>query len=147
MAPGRRQLYGFAGMSSPVYISFDNLCRASASAAVKLALSRRLPVVLEGGVGPTSPEKASSVTDSQLVNTVYLDSPSLELYHGRLSKTPGAVALRLRWYGAGEPRRVFVERKTHRDAWAGDETVRDRFAVLPEGAGRRAPDAQRSFRK
>ena len=72
--------------------------------AVKLALSRRLPVVLEGGVGPTSPEKASSVTDSQLVNTVYLDSPSLELYHGRLSKTPGAVALRLRWYGAGEPR-------------------------------------------
>ncbi|KAH8046267.1 D-xylose 1-dehydrogenase [Aureococcus anophagefferens] len=42
--------------------------------------------------------------DSQLVNSVYLDSSTLELYHGRLNKLPGAVALRLRWYGTGEPR-------------------------------------------
>jgi SPX domain protein involved in polyphosphate accumulation len=52
--------------------------------------------------------------DSQLVNSVYLDSPALELYHGRLNKTPGAVALRLRWYGTGEPTLVFVERKKNR---------------------------------
>ena len=70
--------------------------------------------------------------DSQLVNSVYLDSPALELYHGRLNKTPGAVALRLRWYGTGEPTLVFVERKTHRDSWTGDGSVKERFVVTPD---------------
>ena len=37
-------------------------------------------------------------TDSQLVNSVYLDNLSMELYNGRLDKTPGAIALRHRWY-------------------------------------------------
>ena len=66
------------------------------------------------------------------VNSVYLDSPALELYHGRLNKTPGAVALRLRWYGTGEPTLVFVERKTHRDSWTGDGSVKERFVVTPD---------------
>ena len=35
-------------------------------------------------------------TDSQLVNSVYLDNRAMELYHGRLDKTPGAIALRFR---------------------------------------------------
>lgn len=29
---------------------------------------------------------------------VYLDNLSMELYNGRLDKTPGAIALRHRWY-------------------------------------------------
>ena len=33
----------------------------------------------------------------QLVNSVYLDNASAELYHGRLDKKPGALALRIRW--------------------------------------------------
>ena len=41
----------------------------------------------------------------------------MELYHGRLDKKPGAIAVRMRWYGDGEPRTVFVERKTHRESW------------------------------
>jgi SPX domain protein involved in polyphosphate accumulation len=34
--------------------------------------------------------------DAQLVNSVYFDNDSLELYHGRLDKRPGAIALRIR---------------------------------------------------
>lgn len=34
--------------------------------------------------------------DAQLVNSVYFDNDSLELYHGRLDKKPGAIALRIR---------------------------------------------------
>ena len=34
--------------------------------------------------------------DSQLINSVYLDNSSLELYHGRLDKRPNALALRIR---------------------------------------------------
>jgi len=43
--------------------------------------------------------------------------------------TPGAIALRLRWYGAAEPQLVFVERKTHRDKWTGEVSVKERFTV------------------
>lgn len=52
--------------------------------------------------------------DWQLINSVYLDNDSMELYHGRLDKKPEAIALRLRWYGP-VPKVVFVERKTHRE--------------------------------
>lgn len=34
--------------------------------------------------------------DSQLVNSVYFDNSSMELYHGRLDKRPNAIALRIR---------------------------------------------------
>ena len=62
-------------------------------------------------------------------NSVYLDNDQLELYHGRLDKTPGAIALRLRWYGAGDPQLVFCERKTHREKWTGEVSVKERFTV------------------
>lgn len=39
--------------------------------------------------------------DAQLVNSVYFDNDSLELYHGRLDKKPGAIALRVRWVAKG----------------------------------------------
>ena len=161
---------------------------------MKLEIGKHLPVLLCGGKGD------GVMPDSQLVNSVYLDSPALELYHGRLSKTPGAVALRFRWrragrrasrrrrgifefgrrpagpgsrrarrgddaaaargpsrkgrrgepdvsflsgqkgqarrdrrrYGTGEPELVFVERKTHRDSWTGDGSVKERFVVTPD---------------
>lgn len=67
--------------------------------------------------------------DSQLINSVYLDNTSLELYHGRLDKRPNAIAIRLRWYGQGVPRLVFVERKTHRESWKGEESVKERITL------------------
>jgi SPX domain protein involved in polyphosphate accumulation len=68
-------------------------------------------------------------SDSQFTNSVYLDNDQLELYHGRLDKTPGAIALRLRWYGSEDPDTVFVERKTHSEKWAGEMSVKERFMV------------------
>lgn len=103
--------------------------------AVKLAISKHLPVFLQPGMTSSSAGsgfKSHAEKDSQLVNSVYLDSSTLELYHCRLAKSHGAVALRLRWYGTGEPTLVYVERKTHRDGWTGDESVKERFAIPPE---------------
>jgi len=66
--------------------------------------------------------------DSQLINSVYFDNRQMQLYHGRMDKTPGAIALRLRWYGT-EIKSVFVERKTHLDAWTGNVSVKERFVL------------------
>lgn len=35
--------------------------------------------------------------DNQLINSVYLDNSSMELYHGRLDKKPNALAIRIRY--------------------------------------------------
>ncbi|KAK9807603.1 hypothetical protein WJX72_003876 [[Myrmecia] bisecta] len=70
--------------------------------------------------------------DSQLINSVYLDNSSMELYHGRLDKRPNAIAIRIRWYGNGDPSTVFVERKTHREGWKGEESVKERFTLMEE---------------
>ena len=52
--------------------------------------------------------------DAQLVNSVYFDNQQMELYHGRIEKSPGAIAIRVRWYGGWDPTEwVFFERKTH----------------------------------
>lgn len=88
---------------------------------VKYAVLRHLPVFLQ--------KTSTGESDSQFTNSVYLDNDQLELYHGRLDKTPGAIALRLRWYGPGDPKLVFVERKTHNDSWTGEVSVKERFVV------------------
>jgi SPX domain protein involved in polyphosphate accumulation/uncharacterized membrane protein YidH (DUF202 family) len=88
---------------------------------VKYAILRHLPVFLQ--------KTSTGESDSQMTNSVYLDNDQLELYHGRLDKSPGAIALRLRWYGAGDPSLVFVERKTHREKWAGETSVKERFVI------------------
>ena len=67
--------------------------------------------------------------ESLLINIIPSSVHKLELYHGRLNKTPGAIAYRLRWYGSGDPKVVFCERKTHRDTWTGEASVKERFIV------------------
>jgi uncharacterized membrane protein YidH (DUF202 family) len=74
-------------------------------------------------------ERDNFAGDAQLINSVYFDNDSLELYHGRLDKKPGAIALRIRWYGNGDPGKVFMERKTHRESWKGEESVKERFTI------------------
>jgi SPX domain protein involved in polyphosphate accumulation len=88
---------------------------------VKYAILRHLPVFLQ--------KTSTGESDSQFTNSVYLDNDQLELYHGRLDKTPGAIALRLRWYGPGDPQLIFVERKTHNEKWTGEVSVKERFIV------------------
>ena len=48
---------------------------------------------------------------------------------GRLQKTEGAEAIRLRWYGGMENETIFVERKTHREDWTGEKSVKARFSI------------------
>lgn len=88
---------------------------------VKYFILRHLPVFLQ--------KTSTGESDSQFTNSVYLDNDQLELYHARLDKSPGAIALRLRWYGPGDPSLVFVERKTHNDKWTGEVSVKERFMV------------------
>jgi SPX domain protein involved in polyphosphate accumulation len=89
--------------------------------SIKYHVLQHLPVFLQ--------DTMAGQTDSQLVNSVYLDNTAMELYHGRLDKTPGAIALRFRWYGTGTPDVVFVERKTHRESWMGEVSVKERFTI------------------
>ena len=91
---------------------------------VKYAVLKNIPVFLQ--------KTSTGESDSQLVNSVYFDNELLELYHGRLDKLPGAIAYRLRWYGSGDPKMVFFERKTHRDTWTGEASVKERFIVSEE---------------
>jgi len=53
----------------------------------------------------------------------------LELYLGRVEKTEGAEAIRLRWYGGMGVNTIFVERKTHREDWTGEKSVKARFPI------------------
>ena len=76
------------------------------------------------------------------------------MYLGRLEKTEGAEAIRLRWYGDVTNKtvsqrkafrcrpgigtqnsqrapfvKIFVERKTHREDWTGEKSVKARFNI------------------
>jgi uncharacterized membrane protein YidH (DUF202 family) len=90
--------------------------------AVKYTVLQHLPVFLQKSM-------ENGETDSQLVNSVYLDNYAMELYKGRLEKSAGAIALRFRWYGSGKPDAIYVERKTHRDSWTGEVSVKERFII------------------
>lgn len=69
-------------------------------------------------------------TKDSAITSIYYDSPDTwELYEGRLKKTEGAEAIRLRWYGGMDTETIFVERKTHREDWTGEKSVKARFAI------------------
>ena len=98
--------------------------RTSDVSAVKKIIIENMPVFVFNA------ENYSG--DAQLVNSVYFDNDILELYHGRLDKKPGAIALRIRWYGPNEPTTCFIERKTHRESWKGEKSVKERFILSEE---------------
>jgi hypothetical protein len=69
-------------------------------------------------------------TKDSAISSIYYDNPNTwELYMGRLKKTEGAEAIRLRWYGSMETETIFVERKTHREDWTGEKSVKARFSL------------------
>ena len=64
------------------------------------------------------------------ISSIYYDNPDTwELYAGRLKKTGGAEAIRLRWYGGMDTETIFIERKTHREDWTGEKSVKARFSL------------------
>jgi SPX domain protein involved in polyphosphate accumulation/uncharacterized membrane protein YidH (DUF202 family) len=69
-------------------------------------------------------------TKDSAITSIYYDNPEeWDLYEGRLKKTEGAEALRLRWYGGMDTEQIFVERKTHREDWTGEKSVKARFGI------------------
>lgn len=69
-------------------------------------------------------------TKDSAISSIYYDNPETwELYTGRLKKTEGAEAIRLRWYGGMDTETIFVERKTHREDWTGEKSVKARFSL------------------
>jgi uncharacterized membrane protein YidH (DUF202 family) len=67
--------------------------------------------------------------DDAAISSIYYDNRDFDLYMGRLRKDEGAEAVRLRWYGGMENQQIFVERKTHREDWTGEKSVKARFAL------------------
>ncbi|KAG6910837.1 hypothetical protein DXG01_007152 [Tephrocybe rancida] len=89
---------------------------------LKLAILRELPVLVFNAEKEFDPRDAA-------ITSIYFDNEDLELYLGRLEKTEGAEAIRLRWYGDVDNKTIFVERKTHREDWTGEKSVKARFPI------------------
>ncbi|KAL1894738.1 vacuolar transporter chaperone [Sporothrix stenoceras] len=90
---------------------------------LKLIILKHLPVLVFN---------ASKEFDQQdsAITSIYYDNPEKwDLYEGRLKKTEGAEAIRLRWYGGMRSETIFVERKTHREDWTGEKSVKARFSI------------------
>ena len=90
---------------------------------LKLIILKHLPVLVFN---------ASKEFDQQdsAITSIYYDNPEKwDLYEGRLKKTEGAEAIRLRWYGGMRSETIFVERKTHREDWTGEKSVKARFSL------------------
>lgn len=90
---------------------------------LKLIILKHLPVLVFNGAKEFE-------QDDTAITSIYYDNPDTwELYEGRLKKTEGAEAIRLRWYGGMDTDKIFVERKTHREDWTGEKSVKARFDV------------------
>jgi SPX domain protein involved in polyphosphate accumulation len=89
---------------------------------LKLIILKYLPVLV------FNPNKEFESADSA-ISSIYYDNAEMELYLGRLEKSEGAEAVRLRWYGGMDTSTIFVERKTHREDWTGEKSVKARFSL------------------
>ncbi|KAK8049659.1 VTC domain-containing protein [Apiospora phragmitis] len=95
---------------------------------LKLIILKHLPVLVFNA------KKEFEQADSA-ITSIYYDNPEKwDLYEGRLKKTEGAEAIRLRWYGGMQNDQIFVERKTHREDWTGEQSVKARFNVKEKNA-------------
>ncbi|KAF4123987.1 SPX domain-containing protein involved in vacuolar polyphosphate accumulation [Geosmithia morbida] len=90
---------------------------------LKLIILKHLPVLVFNA------NKEFEAKDSAITSIYYDNTDNWDLYEGRLKKTEGAEAIRLRWYGGMETETIFVERKTHREDWTGEKSVKARFSM------------------
>lgn len=107
----------FVRQTTKYWVHRDNVTE------LKLVILKHLPVLV------FNPSKEFDEKDIA-ISSIYYDNPETwELYQGRLKKTEGAEAIRLRWYGGMESDQIFVERKTHREDWTGEKSVKARFSL------------------
>ncbi|RCI14582.1 hypothetical protein L249_6810 [Ophiocordyceps polyrhachis-furcata BCC 54312] len=107
----------FVRQTTKYWVHLDNVTE------LKLIILKHLPVLVFNA-GKAFEQQDSAIT------SIYFDNPDTwELYQGRLKKTEGAEAIRLRWYGGMQTETIFVERKTHREDWTGEKSVKARFSL------------------
>ncbi|KAJ6028063.1 Vacuolar transporter chaperone (Vtc4) [Penicillium herquei] len=107
----------FVRQTTKYWVHRDNITE------LKLVILKHLPVLVFNA-SKDFEEKDTAIS------SIYYDNPDTwELYQGRLKKTEGAEAIRLRWYGGMESDQIFVERKTHREDWTGEKSVKARFSL------------------
>lgn len=114
-AGGKQQ--NFVRQTTKYWVHPDNILE------LKLIVLKHLPVLV------FNPNKEFNEEDSAITSIYYDNTDTWELYQGRLKKTEGAEAIRLRWYGGMSSDTIFVERKTHREDWTGEESVKARFKL------------------
>ncbi|KAF2711572.1 SPX-domain-containing protein [Pleomassaria siparia CBS 279.74] len=114
-AGGKQQ--NFVRQTTKYWVHPDNITE------LKLIILKHLPVLVFNA------SKEFSIDDSAITSIYYDNTKTWELYMGRLKKTEGAEAIRLRWYGGMNSETIFVERKTHREDWTGEESVKARFKL------------------
>ena len=107
----------FVRQTTKYWVHKDNITE------LKLIILKHLPVLV------FNPNKEFEEKDSAISSIYYDNTETWELYMGRLQKTEGAEAIRLRWYGGMENETIFVERKTHREDWTGEKSVKARFTL------------------
>lgn len=106
----------FVRQTTKYWVHPDNITE------LKLIILKHLPVLVFNA------EKEFEAEDSA-ITSIYFDNKDMDLYYGRLRKDEGAEAIRLRWYGGIKSDLIFVERKTHREDWTGEKSVKARFSL------------------
>ncbi|KAF5857008.1 vacuolar transporter chaperone [Aspergillus alliaceus] len=107
----------FVRQTTKYWVHPDNITE------LKLVILKHLPVLV------FNPQKEFEEEDTAISSIYYDNTDTWELYQGRLKKTEGAEAIRLRWYGGMKSDQIFVERKTHREDWTGEKSVKARFSL------------------
>eukprot|EP01127_Copromyxa_protea_P013149 TRINITY_DN3502_c0_g1_i2.p1 TRINITY_DN3502_c0_g1~~TRINITY_DN3502_c0_g1_i2.p1 ORF type:complete len:512 (+),score=50.98 TRINITY_DN3502_c0_g1_i2:35-1570(+) len=104
---------------------------------VKLMIAKHLPVLVWGQDQGISVKKIMNgqlnfnTSDASLITSVYFDNDNCQQYHNRLTREEGATLIRVRWYG-NYGRNVFIEQKTHHEAWVDQVSVKERFQMESE---------------
>lgn len=106
----------FVRQTTKYWVHPDNITE------LKLIILKHLPVLVFNADKEFEPEDSA-------ITSIYFDNKDMDLYYGRLRKDEGAEALILRWYGGMKSEQIFVERKTHREDWTGEKSVKARFAL------------------
>ena len=106
----------FVRQTTKYWVHPDNITE------LKLIILKHLPVLVFNAEKEFEPEDSA-------ITSIYFDNKDMDLYYGRLRKDEGAEAIRLRWYGGMKSEQIFVERKTHREDWTGEKSVKARFAL------------------
>ncbi|KAH7119025.1 VTC domain-containing protein [Dendryphion nanum] len=114
-AGGKQQ--NFVRQTTKYWVHPDNITE------LKLIVLKHLPVLVFNA------NKEFQIDDSAITSIYFDNTDTWELYMGRLKKTEGAEAIRLRWYGGMTNENIYVERKTHREDWTGEESVKARFKL------------------